>query len=234
MRYLRGHRWRFAVAAVAVAMGAYLSVTPPPGAMRPRTAAQIRTDQRLDKVAPALEYDGVSVSSMLDSIERDARVTIRLDRDAMRADGLNLSNLVVTASLRDIRYRRALEMALNDADKQLHFYVAPDGDIVLTTPSGQAKRVITRTYDVADLVESVSPEQRRTYMRDIVQLVTETVEPESWYDAGGKVGTITSSDSFLTIRNSPEAMALVNSLMVELRKGREVTRLLTWVRKEEP
>jgi hypothetical protein len=52
MKYLRGQRWRFAVALLAVAMGVWLTLTPPPGAPTKPSAASLATAGVLDRKLP--------------------------------------------------------------------------------------------------------------------------------------------------------------------------------------
>src|SRR5688572_21141841 len=70
MKYPRGQRWRFAVALLAVAMGVWLTLTPPPGAPTKPSAAAKATERSLDRKLPELEWVETSLDSALNAIER--------------------------------------------------------------------------------------------------------------------------------------------------------------------
>ena len=237
MKYLRGHSWRFGVAAVAVTMGVYLTLTPPPGGeMGLPTALYRATSGKLDGHLLNLTCAGEPFDAVLEAIERDANVKIKFNREALTAAALDPRRLVMTTRLRAVRVRTALEVVLADADTRdrLRFFVADDGTIVVTTTAGDAKRSVTRTYDVSDLVDRNGPTGRTALARDLTTLITETVAPESWVSGGGDRGSITVHDAELAIRQTPENIRLVEEALAQLRSTRALAALLRRVQEDSP
>ena len=241
MKYLWGHRWRVVVAALAVAMGVYLTITPPPGTPVKPTAAAMATGRALDRKLPALNWDDTSLNAALNEIERGATVSIRYDLDALRADGIDPVDLVVTARLRDVRASKAMEFVLANAHPQhrLRYFTADDGAIVVTTPRGDAKRAVTRVYNVSDLIfastwSPQTPQQESQLNQEVVLLLTETVDPESWIDAGGEIGRMTLQNGIITVHQTPENLRLFEGLLGQMCEGHEADRLRRLLQEDPP
>jgi hypothetical protein len=237
MKYLPSIHWRFAVAALAVAMGVYVTVTPPPGgAMGPPAAPYRATAAKLDGQLLNLTCAGERFDAVLKIIERDASVKINLDRESLAAAALDPRRLVVTTRLRAVRVRTALEVVLADADTldRLRFFVADDGTIMVTTTAGDAKRSMTRTYDVSDLVDRNGPAGRAALAKDLTTLIMETVAPESWVSGGGQRGSITVHGVELVIRQTPENIRLVEEALEQLRSTRALASLFRRVQEDSP
>ena len=87
MRGRFGAVWgRFGVAALAVAMGVYLTITPPPGTPTRPTAAYLATDQALDRKLPECRFDEIPLIDVLSFVEQVGAVSIKCDQDALRVD----------------------------------------------------------------------------------------------------------------------------------------------------
>jgi hypothetical protein len=230
MTYLRGQRWRFAVALLGVAMGVYLTVTPPPGTPTGPSSAARATALALDRKLPEVQWAEASLNRALDAIEHGSGVTITYDVDALRESGIKPSQLTVTAQLRDVRGRKALEVALEAASPQtrLRHFIDDDGTIIVTTPRGDAKRALTREYHVWDMFlpqSSLTPSDELQLNQDLARLVTETTEPESWVEAGGEIGSISIENRVMTVRQTPENLRAIESLLRQLSDGIEPDRL---------
>jgi hypothetical protein len=232
MTYLRGQRWRFAVALLGVTMGVCLTVARPPGTLTTPSAAATATGRSLDRKLPELNWAQTSLDSALNAIELGSGATIKYDVDALRESSIKPSQLTVTARLRDTRARKALDVALEAASPQISFrhFIDDDGTIIVTTPRGDAKRTLTRKYHVWDLLlpQEERPLKREDEMQlnmDVAQLVTEAIEPESWVEAGGEIGSISIDNGVMTVRQTPENLRMVEGLLRQLGEGIEPERL---------
>ena len=56
-------------------------------------------------------------------------------------------------------------------------------------------------------------------MDELVRLLTETVDPDSWMDAGGSVGSIRTFGGRLVVHTSPENHQKIEAMLRALRKG---------------
>src|SRR6185503_6157707 len=73
---------------------------------------------------------------------------------------------------------------------------------------------------------------RQQLVEDITRLITETVAPESWRDAGGTVGSVRELQGQLIVTQTPENQRLLQGLLEQLRETRAIqvtveTRFLT-------
>jgi hypothetical protein len=73
-----------------------------------------------------------------------------------------------------------------------------------------------------------APDQER--MDTLIKLVTETVDPNSWRDAGGTIGSIRAISGHLIITQTAENQALIADLFIQLREtaARMVRIRATW------
>jgi hypothetical protein len=220
MRFLRNNRSRFTVAAFAVAIGIYLSVHSSPGMPAIASAASTATATALDRKMPQINVANAPLTDVFSVFKNALTVTIRYDRDAFAAEGIDPDKLVVTARLRDLRARRALEFMLADASQKprLRYFIANDGTIVVTTPRGDAKRAMTRVYNVSDFTvgEPQTPQQELQRNRDLTRLFSEAVDPESWEEVGGEVGSIRVEHGLMTVRQTPENLRRIATVLGEL------------------
>jgi hypothetical protein len=126
---------------------------------------------------------------------------------------------------------------LRDAYRPRHLrYFNDDGTIVVTTPRGDARRVRTRVYVISHLVHDwpTTPEQEAQLNEEITRLFTETVDPESWQNSGGVIGSIRVQDGLMTVRQTPENLRLVSRLLEQLREVDEAERLRGLLREGAP
>jgi hypothetical protein len=227
LRSRSGFLLRCALAILAVSMGIVLTITPPPGTPGKPTTAYLATAQALSAKLPECNWSDTALGIALNEIERGSRVSIRYDLDALRADGIDPATLVVTARLRDIRACKALEVLLEEAgpsrDNRLRHFIADDGTVVITTSRGDAKRAVTRVYNVSDVTVEAprTPREESQLNQEITRLVTQTVDPESWTQAGGSVGSIRIENGLMTVRQTPENLRLISNLLGQLSEAPE-------------
>lgn len=101
-----------------------------------------------------------------------------------------------------------------------------DGVVVLAKTGGPI-----RFYNVRGLLGAASrtgltapgaaPKTRETREEDLVLLIQTHVDPDSWREAGGSVGSVTEWDGILIIRQSPENHRAIVRLLETLRSGGE-------------
>src|SRR2546430_2688032 len=71
---------------------------------------------------------------------------------------------------------------------------------------------------------------RQELMDDIIRLVTDTVDPDSWKDNGGSVGAIRPFEGFVIVTQTEENQKLVTNLMAQLREEQTIVRVQAdWV-----
>ena len=237
MPLLQNNRWRLLLAAGALALGIYLTVNSPATPTLLATGANRKagTQSALDSKLSELNFDHTPLSRALYVIGSAAGFSTSFDQRAFREEGIDPASLVVTARLRDVRASKAVQTALSDACPRvrLRFFI-DDGGIVVTTPRGDARRVETRIYNLADILPEPprSAEEDVQLSGDIKRLVIETIEPESWKEAGGVIGSVHVQNRFVTVRQTPENLRLLTGLLAQMREGKEAQRLVELLKED--
>jgi hypothetical protein len=125
-------------------------------------------------------------------------------------------------------------------------YRADDDVIFLSTAENLARETVVRIYDVRDLItydhdlrermnrlldlegnlfqsREAKPAESQAKKPDsvdaLVRLITETIDPDSWRDAGGTTGSIREFGGRLIIIQTAEAHTQITALLDKLEKG---------------
>jgi len=122
------------------------------------------------------------LKDVIDVIRAKHHIEVILDQEALKQAGIDPAATLVTKSLKDISLRSALRLILNDMELT---YVIENEVLTITTRDKADTLLKTKVYDVRDLagIKNGSPDAEA--LNEIVQLITSTVEPESWKADGG-------------------------------------------------
>ena len=179
----------------AAAAGPSVAVTRPaevdPDAPSPATAATLA---QLDRKMPEVRFNARPLSDVIEFVRDLSGINVYVDWRSLEAIGVPRTS-PVTARLRQVKYAKALELMLksvdgDDYDHQLA-YVVDDDVVTISTRRELDKAVVTRKYDVNDLLfvptnddpagpSSAASRERR--IGEIVQYVEQNVDPNSWAD----------------------------------------------------
>lgn len=132
--------------------------------------------------------------------------------------------------LRDVRFVTALRTVLaertpSSRESALCYYVGADGAVRVTTARSQAARAVDRRYDLSHLVWGPLPVTDVTDLtllerrEQIDQLIQETVEPETWRDAGGLCGAVRWEGDTLIVTQTPELHEQVSNLLTSVQNA---------------
>lgn len=104
-----------------------------------------------------------------------------------------------------------------------------DASLVLVTTKADylAHYCVTREYDLRKFTRAVDGEGRAELLKDVVELVTQTVDPESWDMGGGKWCYARENGGILTVRQTDENHRLIVNLLDHLEETRGT--LQRWV-----
>jgi hypothetical protein len=134
-----------------------------------------------------------------------------IDKAALDDAGISKS-VPLTLALRNVSFKTALKLAL----QQVHLTcVVKDEVVLVTTEAGALAKQVRRVFQVEDLV----PESRDKLENLLIDLITNTIKPESWSKVGGKA-TI---DFFplgkaLVVNQSPDVHEQIAELLAALRR----------------
>jgi hypothetical protein len=177
----------------------------------------------------SVTFDGVPLSEALACIAKEAGASLDVD-------WANLATLGVTprtptyAKLRNIKVRKAIEVLLEAAQSspgKFHIEAEDNGPISVTTQLHYEKEnTVTCVYDIGDLTTpnprySYSPGElpslRKELGQQILVLIEDTIDPESWPINGGSTGVIDGNDGFLVVTQTRENHQEIKNILAELR-----------------
>lgn len=143
-----------------------------------------------------------------------AEATIQVDHPV----NVTLSNVSIDTVLRHAL--RAIELS----------YLVEDGVVLITSreDSQQPQNLVTRIYPVRDLVvtHSMANNRARFDFMPLMDLITSTVEPDSWQDVGGPASVAGSGNSdILVIVQRRDIHERIGALLSTLRKVRRIQNL---------
>jgi hypothetical protein len=229
----------------------------------------------LERPLPNFALDRVPLEEAMARLGHAAGVQVLLDRRALEAAGVDPRAPVTVPPLRKATLSRVLDLAMESISTpvaRIGYTPKPD-HLVVSTGDVLAKDVRTRVYDVRDLISGepqlpvfhnspffgmvVRGSQRgqglfgsqssppEPWIDQLQALITETIAPDSWRDAGGSVGAMGELGGRLVICQSWENHRWVRILLDDLRQPAPPTppaavkhvwndRLQRWVQNPDP
>ena len=207
----------------------------------PQTAARNqKVMQQLERPLPEINFDKVGFTDAVDFLRDVSGANIFVNWRALENAKLD-RNSPVTARMRDIKLSKALAIILDSlgGDTVKLGYTVDDGVITISTDDDLARNTITSVYDIRDLIipipdfdpKDIPPaaggaaeaggkeRTRQENIDEIVRLITETVSPQSWRDAGGSVGSVRELQGQLIITATPEMHDSIAQLIRQLREA---------------
>ena len=151
-------------------------------------------DQRCD-----LDFEETSLQDVMDFLSEKFKINIEIDTRALQDIGV-AADTSITIHVKDISLRSALRLMLNRHDLT---WVIEDEVLKITTIDVATEKLLTRIYPVGEFVivnkglsghPIVISDYGPFYANDVdfdqlTQLITASVAPDSWDEAGGP-GTI--------------------------------------------
>jgi hypothetical protein len=176
-------------------------------------AAEAAIRKALDQKT-VMEFVDCTLSDVLAYLQDHHQINIKLDRKALDDAGFG-SDTPVTCNLREISLRSALRLFLNEYNLT---WVIENEVLLVTTVEAAGEKVVTRVYDVFDLVHDPKGDDLKAY-NSLIELVTTTVAPTSWDEVGGP-GSIAPFQGMLAIRQTQNTQDEIVALFAELRRVR--------------
>jgi hypothetical protein len=214
----------------------------------------------LDRTLPELKFDAAAFSDVMESLRDQTHLNLLVDWRALESAGID-RNTPVTTRVRNVKFSKALRIILDHVGGDtVKLGYAIDGNVLnVSTADALAKDTVTRVYDIRDLIieipnfteapnfsigdahypqsrpskQPVSEDDRRAErIKEITDLVKETVDADSWRENGGSVGSIRVLQGQLIVTQTQENQNALVTLLEQLRESRAVqitveTRFLT-------
>jgi hypothetical protein len=183
--------------------------------------------RKLDETIFSLKVTSAPLEGVVKQLADVSGQNLYVDWLALQAAGISAHD-PITVDLHDLPVSVLLGRALQEAgrDQVRLGYTVIDGVVQISTEDDLAKYTVIRVYDVRDLVErerALSPNLKNDLASNatdaLIRLIQETIDPTSWRDAGGSIGSIYALGGALVVRQSPQNQDAVLGLLVALRRS---------------
>jgi hypothetical protein len=171
----------------------------------PRTSPQAAKAWRTLSKPTVVEFRDLPLTDALRFLQEYHNCPIQKDGDAIKAAGIRLDRLT-TIQLQGASLRSVLRLLLEPAG--LDFFVNDTGMVITARDRAAASRS-EFFYPLADVPRAGIP------LADLVEAITQTVEPQSWQKNGG-MGSLRVEQQTLYVRQSGEIQDLLEDLLREL------------------
>jgi hypothetical protein len=168
--------------------------SPKVGAADKQTAALLADAERdratREKLAKPGEAEFVEqpLPDVLDYFKDCCKVQIYVKRRSVEEQGIDPGTAKVTFSMKGVPMSRILQLILDNFKLD---YMIQDGIVIISTPEDLEGQTITKVYNLQHYL-GVTPSTQE--VRNLIQVITETVLPQSWDEQGGP-GSIQSLES---------------------------------------
>jgi len=153
----------------------------------------LRQSEREARIRASLEEPAVfelkdiTLGDLVKHIQEKYKISVVLDIPALTADGYG-TDTILTPQVREISLRGGLHSILDDG-YTMTFVVRNDA-LLITTKTAAETMTSTRVYQVHDLVVAAHETDRRPDFYPLIEVITATIDPEGWREAGGTIGEI--------------------------------------------
>ena len=201
-------------------------------------AAVDRLDARIDRI----EFHNIPLRQVVERLNQECNARIGVDWRVLETAGVRPETPIFVQT-QGLPLRRVLDLVCADAGSgqvKLSYRASDDGIVFLSTADNLSRETIVRIYDVRDLIEydhdlrdrmhrlmfqsreskpEESAEKKPDSVESLVKLITETIDPDTWRDAGGTTGSIREFGGRLIIIQTAEAHTRIAALIDKLEKG---------------
>jgi hypothetical protein len=181
-------------------------------------AARARIERALEEDT-SFEYIEETLADVIEDIAYRHEIPIVVDTVALEDYGIGTDN-PITISLKGVSLRSALTLMLKDLDLT---FVISDEVMHVTTPEEAETKIITRFYEVSELLPNVPSsgygEPAKSRGDVIIKLITTLVEPDTWDEVGGP-GSIEFVDHLdaLAISQMDDVLVKIDCLLATLQE----------------
>jgi general secretion pathway protein D len=106
----------------------------------------------LDKRVPSMQLPQVALSDAIDFLRDIMGANILVNWKALEAAGIDKQSTQVSVMVRDVKFSKVLDIILQEAGAGKLAYTIDEGVITISTADELNKVVVTRVYDITDLL----------------------------------------------------------------------------------
>jgi hypothetical protein len=202
---------------------------------RANPAAAVADNQKgleaaLERTIPELRFENVGFSDVVEFLRSASdNPNMVIEWRALEAAGID-RNAPVSLNVRNVTLEEALSHVLRDVGGsavRLDFMI-DGGAIVISTEESLSRNCRTAFYDVSDLLmdskgNALDEEARSRKAGELVAIIEDSVEADTWKSHGGAVGSIKEFNSKLIIVTTPKVHRQIEQLLAKLRENSPLT-----------
>jgi len=129
-----------------------------------------------------LDFTETPLQDVIDYLKQCHRIEIKIDNRALGDVGIGTDS-PVTVNLKGVSLRAALNLMLRELNLT---WTIQDEVLAITTPEEEENHLLTRLYDVADLVVCRDDHDQLWDDYDaLIDIITATIKPTTWDEVGG-------------------------------------------------
>jgi len=160
------------------------------------------------------------LGKFVEQITDKHKISIKLDVAALTADGKG-TETILNGKTTGTSLRSALRLFLEE--QGLTFVVRND-TLMITTKTAAEVLTSTRIHQVHDLIYTPNDPYLRADFESLIELISSTVQPESWREHGGTAGEVKSfrgpGIAVLVVQHTEEGHEQVEKLLADLRAAK--------------
>ena len=178
----------------------------------------------LDRTLPrALDLRGLSLEGAIARLRAETgNSSIFVNYAALELEGVTKQTPISLSLPAGTRLDEALRLlcANAGAGRVKLGFVADERQISLSTMDDLSRNVDTVVMDarhiVAGRAEAFDAQEHGPRVKQIIELIRETVEPKQWVENGGQVGRIAELNGQIVVTATPEMLAAVAGFLTQL------------------
>ena len=177
-----------------------------------------KTKEQLSRPLPEMRFDAVPFSDAVDFLRDVTGVNVFVNWRELEAIGFDRT-APVTIRLQNVPAAEAIRLMLRGVSNDIEARI--ESGVLVIAPSGAPQirpELMTRAYEVRDLVGHAPANQQQTKMTQLIDIIKETVASDTWRDNGGSEGTIKWFNTKLLITASESRHREVEKLLRMLRE----------------
>jgi len=172
----------------------------------------------------ALDFQRTPLGDAAAYLEKTLKVPVRLDQKALDEQGVR-TDLPVTLKVAGVSAEAALNLLARPLELTWTFR---DSGLIITTEEAEAADLVTRSYDVSDLVSSHQEIGQPTSADDLIYMFERAVDPDRYWQRAPEGASIVSTQSgqavTLTMRDTWRTHRRLPAFLDELRRLNEAAR----------
>ena len=190
-----------------------------PPATQPAGDDEAASAALFNRMLPEISFEDVPFGDVVSFLRDVSGANIFVNWKSLEAAGMD-KNVPVSVQLKNVKFSKVLDMVLDSAGGgQVRLaYFFDNNVLTITTADEAAKNVVTRVYDVKDILP---PGDAKGRADELMKAIVNSCDTSSWKENGGGVGAVTPVGSLLVVVQTEENQRLVKDLLAKTRKAKQ-------------